>query len=110
MSLQQMYTETMDVFSETAGRGLTGGMVLSGTAKAAAQPCRVTDGGGGIVNFAGAKDMKSTHTIVTDYSGIANGDYVVVAGATYRVSNISQRRGIGSMAAFYVISAEEVSS
>ena len=106
--IQNFYTETMAVYAENTTRGVTGGMIIGGTAKASDQACRVQDGASALAMFAGAKDMRTTHTIFTSYASTANGDYVVVASSTYKVHGINKRRGIGGIDDFYVLTVEEI--
>jgi hypothetical protein len=115
MAIQNFYTDSMDVYAETSARGDTGGMILSGTAKVTAEPCRVQDAASSLTNFAGSKDMRGSITIFTDYANIANGDYVIVrrrkrpnVPKTAKVTGINERGEIGGIDDFYVITAEEI--
>jgi hypothetical protein len=110
MSLDALFTETMDVYGKADGRSESGGLTRTAALREAGVACRVQDASASQKMAAASLQIEVSHQIFTAYSSVTNGDTVVVGGVTYRVQGVQRRRAIGGMDGFYVVTALEIST
>jgi hypothetical protein len=110
MSLEALLAEdSITVVGQDVHKDDSGGPTRSRPARARNVPARVQALGSVQVRQLGSLLIEATHKVITQYSGIANGDLIVTSdGAKLRVQGIILHRAIGGMDSYYEIPCLEV--
>jgi hypothetical protein len=115
MALTDFLTDSMTVKSKANTQANNAGFGRTDVVEQSSIPCMVMDSSGGQRFIGGGRGIINDHPIVTEYSGVGNGDVVVIttetgASATCRVDQVNQRRQRGGIDTFFYLTVQEIES